>query len=159
MLTQDSLKQILIYNPDTGIFNWKVGGKKKSVIRPAGTKHSKGYIVISIMGRRFFAHRLAWLYVTGDWPKNQIDHRNGERDANHFGNLRDVTHSENQQNQRVARGVNKSGLLGVSKNGKKWRASIWLDSKVILLGQFNTPELAHIAYITEKRKIHNTCTI
>lgn len=102
------------------------------------------------------AHRLAWLYVHGRWPDGLIDHKNGDRADNRFDNLRDVAHRVNMQNLRKAFVSSKTGLLGASplKDGR-FGAFIKRDGKSKNLGTFDTPELAHAAYVAAKRVIHH----
>ena len=163
MLTHEMLLEVLDYNQETGIFIWKIGcrwcGNKVGYV--ARYINANGYIVIQVGGKKYLAHRLAWLYMKGEWPSSQIDHINGVRDDNRLINLRDVTSAENGQNQRKAHSSNTTGFLGVRfhKATKKFRAQITLDGKTRHLGTFHTPEIAHAAYITAKRQLHPTCTI
>ena len=92
MITQEELKELLDYNPETGLFTWNVYNNIKNKTT-AGT-FNDGYIQIKIKQKIYQAHRLAWLYVYGEWPKGQIDHINGIRDDNRIENLRDVTNRE-----------------------------------------------------------------
>lgn len=113
----------------------------------------RGYLTVRIFGRSYKAHRLAWLYMTGAWPALDVDHKNGVHDDNRWDNLREVTMSVNQQNQRKAQRGNVVGLLGVSAKRKKFSARIHLNGKTILLGVHDTPEMAHAAYLKAKREI------
>ena len=153
-VTQDRLKELLNYNPDTGIFTWKVsrGGVKKDA--QAGAK-SQGYRNIMIDNISYQAHRLAWLYVYGKWPEKDLDHINLERDDNKIVNLREVDDSENKQNQRMYSN-NTSGYKGVCwcKNRKKWVASITKNYKTQILGSFEDPLEASKAYIEGAKKYH-----
>ena len=133
MIDQNYLKSILIYNPETGIFTWRhrhdadKRWNTRYANKIAGSTDSNGYIQIHINKKLFMAHRLAFLYMTGEHPREFIDHINGIRNDNRWENLRNASHSENQQNQRAAQKDNKSSmLLGVSymKSHKKWRAEI-----------------------------------
>lgn len=101
MITQKELIEILIYCPDTGIFRWKIKVSRKNNIGAiAGHLHRKtGYIRIIIKGKQYRANRLAWLYMTGEWPKNQVDHKNKVRHDNIWLNLRDLTNRENCNNR------------------------------------------------------------
>ena len=154
-LTQSRLKELFHYDPDTGVFTRLVGGGNA----PAGTAakggHSGGYMRICVDGRRYFTHRLAWLYMTGAWPKDQVDHINGVRSANQFCNLREATNGENQQNITVSR-RNKSGLVGVSwsKIAKMWIAQIQVNKVPHHLGYYKTKDSAHRAYLAAKQDIH-----
>ena len=160
IVSADYLRSILNYNADTGVFT-RIARTSTSVHvgDVAGSKHGSGYIQISVMGRPYLAHRLAWLYVTGSWPADQIDHLDGRRDNNVFANLRDVTSKVNGQNQRRPRSDNASGFLGVARSRKRWSAHIGVDGQHSCLGHFDTPAEAHAAYIEAKRRLHEGCTI
>ena len=117
-LTQDYLKSILHYDPDTGIFRW---AKRRATWIPAGTiagsTCEKGYAIIVINYKIYRAHRLAWLYMTGSHPPEFIDHINLDRKDNRFCNLRLSTRAQNMQNFRI-RPDNKSGVKGVYWDAK-----------------------------------------
>ena len=162
MITQEKLKEVLNYDQDTGIFTWKIKTCKKVCVGVvAGTPSGDGYSVIKINGKRLRAHRLAWLYVYGEFPDKFIDHINGIRHDNKISNLRNVTKSENSQNQRKPKSDNQSGFLGVHwcKRDKVWIAAIGFNKKTKYLGTYSTPELAHQVYLKAKREIHAGCTI
>lgn len=97
-MTQQQLKEILHYNPNTGAFTWKIC-PRKSIKEGSIAGRLSRYIQIQYKGKKYYAHRLAWLYMYGKLPKNQIDHINRDKTDNRISNLRDVTHFENQQNQ------------------------------------------------------------
>ncbi len=105
------------------------------------------------------AHRLAWLYVHGTWPAMRVDHRNGNPADNRIRNLRLATNSENRQNLHKAHKNNLSGLLGVSRNGNNWAATIKINGKRIGLGTYKTAEAAHAVYLVAKRELHHAHTI
>lgn len=156
-ITKEILMSVVSYNEDTGLFTWRGNrGRYYRCGKIAGTKGKKGYIQISIMGCRCSAHRLAWLYVYGCWPKHQIDHLNGERSDNRIVNLRDVKNGVNSQNKLSAMSTSKSGLLGVyfDNSHKKWRAEIISDGRRYRLGRFDTAEEAHSAYLGAKVVLH-----
>ena len=157
MLTQSILKEHLIYNHDTGFFYRNTSTPKGR--RKAGGYTDKGYLCITVNGKEYFSHRLAWLYIYGKFPYEGIDHINGKKDDNRICNLRECTQSENCQNQRKAKINNKTGLLGVSKNQNKFSAHISINGKQTLIGSFDTAKLAHEAYLESKRKHHEFCTI
>ena len=115
MLTQEQLKELFHYSPETGIFTRlkTTTGKNKAGTIPGGDK-STGYIRIAINGKYYQAHRLAWLYMTGDFPKNCIDHINMIKTDNSWGNLRGATRSENNKN-RNAQSNNRLQLKNISK--------------------------------------------
>ena len=116
-----------------------------------------GYVAIRLDDTLYTAHRLAWLYVNGEWPAEQIDHINRDRADNSITNLRSVTNAENAQNQRAR--ANKSGFAGVRKENNKWLAEIKVNYKPIRIGLFETPEAAHEAYVAAKRKFHVKSTL
>jgi hypothetical protein len=147
MITQSELKEILDYNPDTGVFTWikSIGTRKVGDV--ARYKHHGGYINIKIQGKMYQAHRLAYLYMTGNFPKHFIDHINHIKDDNRWANLRDATHSQNHANKAKLKN-NTSGYKGVSwnKQCKKWESQIGYMNKDIHLGKYTTPQEAAEAY-------------
>lgn len=152
----DRVREILEYDAKTGIFRWKVSRPKAKAGEVAGSVYDHGYVVITLDGQRYRAHRLAWLMVTGQWPKNQIDHRDGNRANNAFLNLREATNLQNKQNQIKANTNNRSGFLGVSFDASKgrFRARIRAEGKLTNLGSFKTAEEAHSAYLAAKEEKH-----
>jgi len=137
LLSQEKLKKVLHYNPDTGIFTWLISCKRIKAGDRAGTTSFYRYIYININKKSYLAHRLAWLYMKGVWPKGQIDHENHIRDDNRWSNLYGKTQVENLKNKSKYRN-NVSGVTGVHwvNSLKRWRASIKQESKQIHLGQF-----------------------
>ena len=135
-LTQEYLKSILDYNPDTGIFVWKERRKSNQKKGKVAGTPSNGYIRISINFKKFRAHRLAFLYMEGRFPE-EVDHINGVRDDNRWINLRNVSKSINQRNSKLRKN-NTSGISGVfwCKRTKKWRSCIKLNGKYKYLGYF-----------------------
>ena len=162
MLTQTELKRLWDYNPSTGIFTRLVRNNGRvNVGDVADSLRLDGYIQIQISGKTYLCHRLAWLYMTGNFPNEQTDHLNGIRHDNRWVNLRDATNSINQQNQRGPKSNNKSGHLGVSwytRNGK-WRADIKVNGKSFHLGTFDDVHEAAECYLSKKRELHEGCTI
>lgn len=156
-LTAALLRELFDYGTDTGLFTRKVSTTNRVKVGDvAGAKNQKGYINIMVCGRLHPAHRLAWLYVHGIWPQGQIDHINGIRDDNRIGNLREATNAQNKQNMHGARSDSKTGLLGVRWNDRHqcWQARIMVDGKGRHLGNFDTAEDAHAAYLSAKRELH-----
>lgn len=156
-VTPQRLKEILHYDKDTGVFTWLISPARRSKKGDiAGTLH-RGYVEISILHKKYSAHRLAWLYMTGAWPLEEIDHKNGIPSDNRFDNLREADRYINCQNLRSSKG--KNALLGVYPRSKKFFAAIRVNGKSVHLGSFDTQELAHSAYLDAKRKHHSGCTI
>lgn len=158
-LTIQRLHEVLDYNKETGVFIWKHRDTHKDKIgKIASIKKPNGYLAICIDGRYYYAHRLAWMYVYGEFP-NVIDHIDAKKENNCIKNLRSVTQKINVQNVVKIRKHNSLGVLGVHKRGNRYRASLNVDKKRINLGTFNSKELAHQAYLEAKRKFHIGCTI
>lgn len=136
-LTQKRLKELLKYDKKSGIFTRKTGrgGKKANDI--AGSLHKTGYIIINVDEKSYQAHRLAWLYVYGEMPKEQIDHINHIKTDNAIKNLRMATQKENSKNMSKSK-KNTSGVTGVHWHNvaKRWCARINVDGKKIHLGLF-----------------------
>lgn len=147
--------EVLGYDPKTGLFTWLEGTKmgRRGKGQVAGTL-CNGYIHICYKRKFYYAHRLAWLYVYGKLPDGVIDHINGNKSDNRILNLRDVTNSQNLQNQTKGQRGNK--ILGVSwcKIKNKWRARIKADGKQLLIGYFDNTEDAEQAYLKAKAKLH-----
>jgi len=142
-LTQDALKGLLDYNVSTGDFYWKKRRSGVSKQLKAGWKENNGYWRIKIDGVKYQAHRLAWLYTTGNWPKDQIDHIDGDRLNNSIFNLRVVDNQTNCCNTQL-RSNNTSGVVGVSwhKRHNKWQVSIGIDNVLKYIGRFDDFEEA-----------------
>jgi hypothetical protein len=156
-LTHDRLLEVLSYDPETGKFHWlkRISIRIKKVGSEAGSVTPSGYLEIGIDGENYQIHRLAWFYMTGEWPKLQVDHKDTNRQNNKWDNLREATHGQNVQNSGPRKN-NKSGLKGVSfdKSVGRWQARIMSERKLYLLGHFDTPEEAHAAYSEKARALH-----
>lgn len=142
-LTQERLRELLDYRPETGVFTWR--GKAKVGI-PVGRIQTDGYSQIRVDGKLYLAHRLAWLYVHGEWPTSEIDHIDRDRVNNRIANLRDVDRAINATNRRA---FGSSGFKGVTsmKKGSRFFARISrIDGSVSYLGVFDSAEAAHEAY-------------
>lgn len=146
----ERLKKALQYNSDTGIFS-KESDKKAA----CGYIRSDGYRIICISKSLYFAHRLAWLYIYGDWPEGHIDHIDHNRDNNSIDNLRCVTRQDNQKNKKKYKN-NKTGITGViwNDNHKRWIAKITSSGKIMHLGSFKGKFEACCARKSAERK-HN----
>jgi len=157
VITQDYLKSILSYDPETGIFIWlkSTGTSKKGSI--AGGKDEKGYIRIYINKKGYRAHRLAFLYMNGSLPFDQVDHKNHIKNDNRFKNLRECSNKENHKN-RTLNANNKSGIVGVhwKPSIKKWVAQISNNDKREHLGFYKERNHAIMArwLAEDKYKYH-----
>lgn len=159
-ITAELIRERLNYDIETGVFTWRTSPRTPCKVgRVAGSRDVHGYLQLNIGGSVLKVHRLAWLYVNGEWPAGDIDHINGVRSDNRMCNLRVVTNAINCQNKRDPLPANKAGFLGVSPNNGLWRAKIQLNRKQHHLGYFKTPEEAHEAYLEAKRRLHEGCVI
>ncbi len=143
-----ALREYLDYDPKTGFLRWKkVPSNRVKVGAVAGTRRKAGYLSVSLHCNNMLAHRLVWAYVTGEWPKSRIDHRNMDRADNRFENLRLTTNSQNMANMHKRRS-NVSGYKGVTWHPKiqRYTANIKVGMKPIYLGCFTDPASAHEAY-------------
>ena len=171
-LTAEQLRSVLDYDPTTGLFRWREGINHWRAGLPAGTLSTpkwrgphiviglgttseKRYQWIGIKKKVYFAHRLAWLWVNGEWPSGPIDHINCDGTDNRITNLRVATDAQNSCN-RKRRSDNTSGFKGVSRNkrDRNWTAHITHDKITYNLGYFDTPEAAHAAYCEAARRLH-----
>lgn len=155
-LTAARLRELLSYDPETGIFRRLVSTSRNAKAGDvAGGLNSEGYVRISVDGRSYRAHRLAWFYVHGTWPADQLDHRNGVRTDNWIKNLREATNAQNQQNYGIPK-HNRSGHVGVSwhKGHRKWLARIKLGGHQRYIGSFKDISDAVTAYAAAKEKLH-----
>lgn len=163
-ITRDRLKKLLFYDPDTGIFLWETRtGKRGKPGEVAGCViNITGYIQIRIDSKNYFAHRLAWFYMTGKWPTYMIDHINDDnnpesvnRADNRWCNLREVDNRGNQSNRKIHR---EGRLVGAyyNKIKQKWVSQIGIDGKRKHLGYYETEQEASDVYqkaLTELNKI------
>ena len=154
MLTQERLKKLLSYSPDTGEFGRLVARGPRSKGAAAGSL-SHGYIQIMLDRRVYRAHRLAWLYTHGVWPVRDIDHIDGNKANNQIKNLREATDSENNCNVGL-KSNNTTGYKGVHfyKARNRFQAYAKINGKRIHLGYFPTAELASEAYQTFAKANH-----
>jgi HNH endonuclease len=159
-LTADRLRELLSYDPETGVFRWRVRPSPYMAILAgdeAGCFDGYGYRVIRIARFGYKAHRLAWLYMSGAWPRDQIDHLNGDKADNRWVNLREAGVSGNQANRPVC-ATNKSGFKGVffleRASLRPWRAAVRIGGKTRYLGRFSAREEAALVYATAACGIH-----
>jgi hypothetical protein len=143
--TQDRLKEVLYYDESTGIFVWKIHRGRVTTGTVAGA-YRLGYIGIRVDGILYPAHRLAWLYVYGEWPEDEIDHIDLQRKNNRIINLRKATHQQNMRNTPL-RSHSTTRLKGVRFDRNAYVAYITVNGKWNYLGRFGNPEDAHACYI------------
>jgi hypothetical protein len=171
--TPHFLRQILDYNPDTGLLTWKPrtpdmfkcsrrspewacnAWNKKNAGRIASSTHSMGYVQIGINGKDFLAHRVSWAIMTGSWPSAMVDHKDLNRKNNAWGNLREATDSDNKANAK-GHSDSKSGIKGVHwyKQTQKWQVQIKALGKRYHIGYFKDIEEAKNAYNDAAKKLH-----
>lgn len=154
-ITSENLHRLLDYDQKTGFFHWKLSYGGKISGSRAGSVTKAGYIVIRILGKLYYAHRLAWLCVNGYFPIQEIDHIDCNKKNNSFSNLRLGTHAQNSRNG-TRRKNNLSGFKGVSWNkyGHKWQAHIMVCGKSMYLGLFKKREEAAQAYWIAAQRHH-----
>lgn len=152
------VRELLDYDQETGLLTWR--SPTANQVKPGdiagGLCSASGYIKTRVRGRRYLAHRIAWLHATGRDPLDrQIDHIDGNRANNRFANLREASVSQNHYNAK-RRSDSRSGYKGVSlyKQKSKWQAIIGVEGKRFHLGYFDTPELAHMAYAKAAAELH-----
>lgn len=157
LLTVERLRQVLSYDPESGLFTWAnhAGAKNAYAGKPAGARTNANRIIIRVDYRIYFAHRLAWLYMTERWPEHQIDHIDGDPSNNRWANLREATPAQNAWNTGRASN-NTSGHKGVGwfKQYGMWRAMIRKDGKTHFLGHFHSKEEAIAAYQKAAKELH-----
>lgn len=152
-LAAETLRDLVSYDPETGVFRRRRSKGAAKAGRVAGFLHGKGYLAFCVNGRVYGCHRLAWLYVYGTFPDEEIDHINGIPDDNRVANLREASHRQNMGNRKGNRG-SRSGLKGAyrvhGRNGlsDRWRSSILGRH----LGNFDSAEEAHAAYVVAAEK-------
>lgn len=152
MITRNEIAEFISYDPETGLFtNIK---KRKGTRSVCGWSRSDGYVIITINYKRYLAHRLAWLFMYGEWPSSDIDHINGNPNDNRICNLREATHAQNLKNQKL-RSNNTSGYKGVyfSKKNRNWVARIKVNYQYKHIGVYTDPETAHFAYIEKAKEV------
>jgi len=174
-ITADYARQLFDYDPKTGVLTWKprtpdmfkdnsrrtaaqecLSWNTRFSGKDAGWVKPSGYRMVCIEYVQYRAHHVIWLMVTGKWPDDQLDHRNGVRSKNNFSNLREATNAQNHQNMKT-RADNTSGFTGVSWHGQvhKWVAYINHAGKRSSLGLFERAEDAHKAYLDAKLRLHS----
>jgi hypothetical protein len=155
--TQDRLKELLLYDENTGILRWKKkrkGVKEDGMI--AGCPTHDGYLKVSIDGTQYKAHHVIWCYVTGEWPV-LIDHKDTIGMHNFLENLRKTTPAGNAQNTKSKKTISSpSRLKGayLDKRRDRWHSRIIANGQLKILGYFSTAEEAHLAYVAAAKNLH-----
>lgn len=154
-LTAKRLREVLDYDMVSGLFTWKYPINNRIKVGDVAGYVCQGYWRISVDGETYLGHRLAWLYVKGEWPEVHIDHDDTNRSNNAFKNLREATVSQNHFNIGIT-ASNTSGYKGVSwfKKTRKWRARITVNKKERTLGYFDMKEEAHEFYCLAADMLH-----
>lgn len=161
MLSHERLLEMLCYDPETGVFRWRVtrartahaGDRAGCQEKPWIKGRTTPWRCIHISGKTYQESRLAWLYMTGAWPERQIDHRDGNRLNNSWSNLREATPVQNSANRRK-RSDNTTGFKGVVRRGRRFRAYAKIDGIRKYLGTFLTAEEAAQCYKLAVSRIH-----
>jgi len=154
MLTAETVRELLDYDPVTGSLAWRKPRRgSRGVGKSAGSLEKDGYRRIRISGVQYSAHHVAWCHWHGQWPLSEMDHINGDRSDNAIANLRLATRSENEANIRLPR-TNTSGFKGVHfhQQNKKFQATIGTGNRKKHIGYFDTAEEAHAAYCAAAEK-------
>ncbi len=154
MLTAERAREVLAYDPETGVLRWKVSlhrGAKQGQV--AGKSNKRGYLHLCIDHKGYLAHRVAWLIFYGVWP-DELDHQNQNKGHNAILNLRNSSRSQNMANVSI-NANNTTGFRGVCwhKQAKRFLASIRFKRRAIHIGLYDTPEEAHKAYKAKAREL------
>lgn len=146
-IAHDRLKEVLSYDPLTGAFMWLARRGRQALGTNAGTTQNEGYVVIRVDGVRYLAQRLAWFYMTGKWPKAQVDHKNRKRGDNRWGNLREANQAQQNLNStRKARDLPR----GVHRHRRRFIAITTREhsgKRTVRIGSFETAEEARRAWL------------
>lgn len=163
MISVERLRSLMRYDPATGRFHRLYSSGRNGAGEIAGYAHCKGYWTICVKQELFLAHRLAWFYMTGEMPRDEIDHINGDRRDNRWSNLRSVSVTMNRQNIRRAFATSTTGRLGVARHKRlgadRFSARICVSGVHHHLGMFATPDEAHAVYLQAKRQLHEGNTL
>ncbi len=147
-LTAEWLREV----PETGAFLWKISGFGRTMGKVLGTRIWSGYLIMKVDGTVYYAHRLAWLYVHGEWPNGNLDHIDSDKSNNAIANLRIATSAENAARRPTLRTIAPS--RGVFPHGVGFVARIHFGGKRHYLGYFPTAESAKAAYEAKAKEIH-----
>lgn len=159
-MSWERVKELLHYDPETGIFTWRVARPGANQQSKVGTVKRGGYLLITIDREHVLAHRLAVFYMTGEWPETPVDHIDGDTSNNRYVNLRAVPQALNVQNMHKVRASSKSGVLGISwcKRDQTWRARISVNGVRKTFYNKDRAALERL-YVEQKRLLHPGCTL
>lgn len=148
-LTAERVRELLDYEPDTGLLRWRPRLSNRG-FKPGAPAGYFGFgnegVRVRVEGRQYHAHRIAWLWMTGEWPSMKIDHANCNSKDNRWENLRLATCAQNSANRRP---YGSNPLKGAYAKGSRWDARITINKKPLWLGAFDTPAEAHAAYMAK----------
>jgi hypothetical protein len=155
MISHKELRQVLAYDPETGLLTWAIQKSGVRFGRMAGSIRLDGYSAVRVNKTRYLAHRLIWFWMTGRWPENEIDHRDRNPANNRWINLREAT---SQQNKVNSKSYSRHGIKGICftprLKTKPWSAHIRRNRQQVNLGYFATKEEAHQAYCEAAKSLH-----
>ncbi len=163
MISIEALRSMFSYDRETGVLTRKVASGYRGCHRAgavAGGARHRGYMAVSINKKNYYVHRIAAALMNGAWPDGVIDHIDGNPSNNRWSNLRIVSTQVNMQNMRRPTAANSTGFLGVSydKSRDQYEGGV-KAGPVRSRRRFETAEEAHAYYLTEKRRLHDGCTI
>lgn len=153
--SQARIKELLRYDPNTGLFTWAQSRGPNIAGTQAGWVHKTGYIYIGIDGKAYKAHRVAWVFVHGDAPQGLLDHVDRNPQNNRIANLREVSEHQSNQNKRLYKN-NRAGVKGIGwqANARKWRVRIQANGHVHHLGTYETFDAAVKAREAGEQRLH-----
>jgi hypothetical protein len=154
-ITAEIVRNLLSYDPETGWLIWRsTRSRGAKAGQRAGGIHHAGHRKLMLFGKSYLEHRLAFLWMTGQWPEHQIDHINQDKADNRWSNLREATHGQNSANRSISRTKNHGLPRGVSpqRGTRRFTAQIKQGGKIKHLGAYPTPEEAHTAYLRAARE-------
>lgn len=154
------LREWFDYDPDTGDLRWKKLPSRRAKLHSlVGSVGKKGYRIVEFQGGVYRAHRIAFKLHYGRDPVGDLDHRNGIKDDNWIKNLIERGRCGNAQNRQKPHAHNSTGMLGVSVQKNRFRASLTFQGKTVYIGLFATAQEAHEAYVATKRQLHIGCEL